>query len=549
MPDPHAGQPIVAAGEPLGSAPVCILVHGRNAAPQNILELIPRFGRSGFTFLAPAAADRTWYPLGFMADTAANEPKLSSALGMLKGLVEHVVAAGVPRSRIVLAGFSQGACLTSEFAVRHPARYGGVVAFTGGLIGPAGTTWNEAGRFDGTPIFLGSGDPDHHVPASRVRETAGVFTRMRASVTTRIYPGMGHLVSNDEIQVAQAVLDEVTRVTVLIGAGALESLARELDRRGWTRALVITTAGRATALDSIRATLGARIVDLSDHAAMHVPVDRVSETIALVEKHQPDVLVAVGGGSAIGLAKAVALRSTMTLPIVAVPTTYSGSEMTSIWGITEGEAKQTGRETRVAPQIVCYEPGLTASLPPHASAASGMNAMAHAIEALYASTAGRLASAAAEQAIRMLARALPTVVAEPADQEARARAQVGAHLAGVALQHAAMGLHHKLCHVLGGTFGLPHAETHAALLPHVVAFNAPAAPDAMARAAAALGADDAEGGLRNLNAVLGLRDTLGSLGLRESDIDRAAALATTTTYPNPRPVTEADVRAVLKSAL
>jgi predicted esterase len=206
--DPHAGQPVVEAGKPLGRAPAAaILVHGRNAGPPNILDLLPRLDRPGLTYLAPAAADRTWYPHSFMADVESNEPGLSSGLLVLAALVARAEAAGIPRSRVVLMGFSQGACLTAEFAIRHAARFGGVVLFSGGAIGPPGTTWDYPGRFDGTPVFLGCSDRDSHVPEIRVAETAELFRRMGADVTKRIYPGMGHLVNDDEIRVAQRILD------------------------------------------------------------------------------------------------------------------------------------------------------------------------------------------------------------------------------------------------------------------------------------------------------------------------------------------------------
>jgi phospholipase/carboxylesterase len=200
----------VTAGLPLGeSRAVMIMVHGRNAGPKNILELVPRLSREGFTYLAPAAADNTWYPYSFMADTAKNEPGLSSGLAMLDRLVVDLVGRGVHRDRIILLGFSQGACLTAEFAVRHPHRYGGVIIFSGGLIGPPGTAWNETGSFAGTPVFLGCSDVDGHVPKQRVTESAEVFGRMDANVTLRIYPGMGHLVSDDEISFGQAMMDDV----------------------------------------------------------------------------------------------------------------------------------------------------------------------------------------------------------------------------------------------------------------------------------------------------------------------------------------------------
>ena len=205
---PHEGQPVVEAGAPLGSAPgVVIMVHGRNAAPANILNLATRLERPALTYLAPAAAGRTWYPHSFMADIDSNEPGISSGIGVLESLVVRVEHAGIPRARIALLGFSQGACLIAEFAIRHPSRFGALGILSGGAIGPPGTTWPDRGTFDSTPAFLGCSDQDAHVPESRVRETADVFSRMGADVTLRIYPGMGHLVNDDEIAFAQRLLD------------------------------------------------------------------------------------------------------------------------------------------------------------------------------------------------------------------------------------------------------------------------------------------------------------------------------------------------------
>jgi alcohol dehydrogenase class IV len=337
-----------------------------------------------------------------------------------------------------------------------------------------------------------------------------------------------------------------SRVRVVFGAGVIERLGRELDALDIARPLLVTTAGRAQALTAVRQTIGDRLAGVCDRAALHVPIERVRDALGEIDRTAPDALIAVGGGSAIGLAKAAALER--PLPIVAVPTTYAGSEMTSIWGITDGDLKRTGRSANVAPRLVVYDPGLTLSLPAEVSAASGMNAIAHAVEAMYAAGAGPIAEAAADEAIRLLARALPAIVRRPDDVDARARALRGAHAAGVALELAAMGLHHKICHVLGGSFGLPHAATHAAVLPHVAAFNAPAVPEAMARVARALSADDAAAGLRDLNQSLGLTASLGSLGLREEDIDRAADLVTAAAYANPRPVTRDDVRMLLRQA-
>ena len=211
---PHAGQPVVAAGAPLAeAAAVALMVHGRNAGPEAILNLVPALDRRAnpraLAYLAPAAANRTWYPFSFLTEIAKNEPYLSSALSVLGALVGDLVAGGIRRDRIVLIGFSQGACLASEFVVRHAARYGGLIAFSGGLIGPPGTRWDYPGSLDGTPVFLGCSDVDAHVPAARVEESADVFARLGAAVTMRLYPGMGHLVSEDELAEAREILDAV----------------------------------------------------------------------------------------------------------------------------------------------------------------------------------------------------------------------------------------------------------------------------------------------------------------------------------------------------
>jgi predicted esterase len=208
--DPHAGQPLSIAGSPLGDAAVAVvLVHGRNASPANILDLVPRIGLSQVTYLAPAAAGRTWYPNTFLAETASNEPWLSSALAALGAVVARAEQAGIERSRIVLGGFSQGACLSAEFAIRHASRFGGIAVFSGGAIGPPGTSWDWPGHFEDTPVFLGCSDRDHHIPAVRVDETAAVFSRMGARVTKRLYPGLGHLVIDDEIDWLRTLLEEL----------------------------------------------------------------------------------------------------------------------------------------------------------------------------------------------------------------------------------------------------------------------------------------------------------------------------------------------------
>ena len=210
--EPHANQPVVYAGAPLDAADaVLIMVHGRNAAPRNILELIERFQRPRVACIAPAAAGGTWYPNSFMAPRASNEPGLSSAMAMLEALVTATIARGVPANKIVLLGFSQGACLTSEFVLRHPRRYGGVSIFSGGLIGVPGTSWDDVNAsLDGTPMFFGCSDIDGHIPKERVLESEAVFQRLGARVTRTLYPGMGHLVNDDEIHELQQMLDEAS---------------------------------------------------------------------------------------------------------------------------------------------------------------------------------------------------------------------------------------------------------------------------------------------------------------------------------------------------
>lgn len=207
-PDPHRGQDVLTSGAPLGQgAGVVVLVHGRNAGPRNILDLATRIDRPHVTWLAPAAADRTWYPLSFMAPRTQNEPWLTSALGALATAVESATAQGVPPGRIVLAGFSQGACLATEFVFRHPGQCGGLIALSGGLIGVAGTTWPDPAPHPGLPAFFGCSDIDVHVPWTRVAESAAVFEQAAADVDLRKYPGMGHLVNDDEVAAARLVLD------------------------------------------------------------------------------------------------------------------------------------------------------------------------------------------------------------------------------------------------------------------------------------------------------------------------------------------------------
>lgn len=269
--------------------------------------------------------------------------------------------------------------------------------------------------------------------------------------------------------------------------------------------------------------LGDRVAGIHDGAEMHVPIEGARKARAIAAELAADCAVAIGGGSTIGLGKAIALEA--PIPIIAIPTTYAGSEMTPIYGITEGGLKKTGRDVRVLPRSVVYDPDLTMTLPVGMSLVSGMNAIAHAAEGLYARDGNPVMSLMAEEGIRALAQGMPTLVEKPQDEEARARCLYGAWLCGTVLGNVGMALHHKLCHTLGGSFNLPHAETHTVVLPHALAYNSPAAPEAMARIAAAIGAPDAAVGLHRMAVELGVPTALRDLGLKEADLDRACEIA------------------------
>ena len=334
---------------------------------------------------------------------------------------------------------------------------------------------------------------------------------------------------------------------VVFGAGSLDRLGAEIDRLGLQRVLVLATPPQHGQADDVSRRLGHRAVGVHARAVMHVPVETARLACAEATRLGADGTVAIGGGSTIGLAKAIARD--LGLPIVAVPTTFAGSEMTPIWGLTEGGAKKTGRDPRVLPRLVIYDPVLTLTLPPSIAGPSGMNAIAHCVEALYAENANPVISLMAEEGIRALAASLPAVVAKGDDLAARATALYGAWLAGAALGAVGMALHHKLCHTLGGSFNLPHAETHTIILPHATAYNRAAAPEAMARIARALGGvGDPAAGLYDLARRIGAPAGLKEIGLGAADLDRAATLATTNPYFNPRPVTRDGVRALLEDA-
>jgi len=336
---------------------------------------------------------------------------------------------------------------------------------------------------------------------------------------------------------------------VVFGVGALAQLPDEVQRLGASKALVLCTPEQVDLAHKAADALGARSVGVYPKATMHVPIETAIAAREEAKRLGADCCVTIGGGSTTGLGKAIALEG--GLPIIGVPTTYAGSEMTPIWGLTEGGLKKTGRDRRVLPRTVIYDPLLTLTLPARLGATSGINAIAHCVEALYAPDANPIISMLAEDGIRALAKSLPVIARDSQNIEARSDAFYGAWLAGVSLGAVAMGLHHKLCHTLGGTFNLPHAETHTIVLPHAVGYNASGAPEAMRRVARALGshtATPAAGGLYDLAAQLDAPLALRDIGLGERDLDTAADLAVQNPYANPVPVTRDGVRALLQRA-
>jgi alcohol dehydrogenase class IV len=323
-------------------------------------------------------------------------------------------------------------------------------------------------------------------------------------------------------------------------------LEREVVQLGAERALVLCTREQRESAEQIAKILGSRAAGIYAEATMHVPIECARAARDEAERLGADCAISIGGGSTTGLAKAIALES--SLPIISIPTTYAGSEMTSIYGLTEGGVKRTGRDPRVLPRVVIYDPTLTTSMPIGLTAASGMNAIAHAAEGLYAQDANPVVSLMAEEGIRAMAAGLRRVILEPDNLEVRSQCLYGAWLCGIVLGSVGIALHHKLCHTIGGSFNLPHAETHTIVLPHSIAFNAPATPDAMHRIARALGSTSAATGLFELVRALKLPHSLREIGFQPEDIDKAAGLAMRNPYWNPRPFSQQDIRELLERA-
>ncbi|QIL80733.1 maleylacetate reductase [Diaphorobacter sp. HDW4A] len=341
---------------------------------------------------------------------------------------------------------------------------------------------------------------------------------------------------------------------VRFAAGSIDALKAEVQQLGARRAMVLCTPEQSALAEDVATRLGELAVSVYDKAVMHVPMETARAAQELARRLGVDCAVAVGGGSTIGLGKAIALDS--GLPIIAIPTTYAGSEMTPIFGLTEGGVKRTGKDVRVLPKTVIYDPLLTLSLPVGMSVTSAINALAHAAESLYAADGNPVMDLMAEEGIRSIARAVPLIAKDAANLSAREDALKGAWLCGAVLGNVGMALHHKLCHTLGGTFNLPHAPVHTVVLAHALAYNSAAAPEAMRRIALAMGVGEVEAknplaaaqAVFDLAAHNGAPTALKDIGMQRADLARARDLALQSQYPNPRPLEANAIDALLDNA-
>ncbi|WP_299779401.1 maleylacetate reductase [uncultured Roseobacter sp.] len=336
------------------------------------------------------------------------------------------------------------------------------------------------------------------------------------------------------------------QVRVRFGRAIRRDLASELERLGSRQAMILSTPQQSDLAFEASEVLGPLAAGVFSKATMHTPINVTEDALEHLRASRADCLVALGGGSTIGLGKALAYRT--DLPQITVPTTYAGSEATPILGQTEDGVKTTLSDPRVLPEVILYDPELVATLPVGMTVTSGLNAMAHAAEALYAENRTKETTNLAIEGLQALAEGLPKVVDAPGDLDAREMTQRGAWACGTVLGRVGMALHHKLCHTLGGSFDLPHAETHAIILPHAIAYNARAAARELEAITDVLGGKSAGQSLFGFAKTLGAPLALRDLGVSETDLDRAADLATRKPYPNPRPVTQNDIRALLQAA-
>lgn len=332
---------------------------------------------------------------------------------------------------------------------------------------------------------------------------------------------------------------------ILFGSGRSAEVSSAVESLGCRRTLVLSTPHQKADAEALSDRLGALSVGVFSGAVMHTPVDVTETALKVVKQTEADCVVSLGGGSTTGLGKAIAYRT--DLPQVVIPTTYAGSEVTPILGQTEGGRKTTVRHAKILPELVIYDPDLTLGLPVAMSVTSGLNAMAHAVEGLYAQDRNPVSTLMALDGLRAFRDSLPVLVKTPEDTDARAEALYGAWLCGTVLGTVGMALHHKICHTLGGSFDTPHAETHAVMLPHTAAFNAEAARTELSAATDLFGGSIG-GGLWDFAKSIGAPLSLKEFGLTEADLDRAAEIATENPYWNPRPIDLKSIRTLLQQA-
>jgi alcohol dehydrogenase class IV len=343
------------------------------------------------------------------------------------------------------------------------------------------------------------------------------------------------------------VYDSLPGRVVFAAGASRRRLVGELDGLGVRRVLLISTEHEKSLVEELAEPLGERVVGTFTGVRPHVPVEVARAATEEAPRTGADCLLCVGGGSTTGAAKAVALET--GLPIVAVPTTYAGSEMTPVYGLTENYRKTTGKSMKVLPKVVVYDPELTYSLPDFITGPSAINALAHCVEAFYAPGTSPISTLMAEEGIRAISQGLPDAVLNPEGKEGRSKTLYGAYLSGAAFAVAGSGIHHKICHVLGGAYDLPHAEIHTVVLPHATAFNRDEIPEVMARIAGALGRDDAAEGIYELAKEIGAPLSLEEIGMKRDDLDEAVGLCVEAApEDNPRKVDEAGMRGILEAA-
>ncbi|MCJ1431812.1 hypothetical protein MMC27_001167 [Xylographa pallens] len=333
---------------------------------------------------------------------------------------------------------------------------------------------------------------------------------------------------------------------VIFGSGSLKKLPDEVARLNLKAPLLLSTPQQIEQAESLKAILNGKVAGLFTEATMHTPSHITDKALEYAKEQKADSVISIGGGSTIGLGKAISIRT--GLSHICIPTTYAGSEMTPILGETAEGQKKTRSDPKILPGTVIYDVDLTMTLPPALSATSGVNAIAHAVEALYARNTNPIMCLLAQEGIKALAEALPDIIQDPSSQAARSKALYGAWLCGTCLGSVGMALHHKLCHTLGGSFNMPHAETHTIVLPHALSYNAPKIPEAMKQLALALPESDGDAikGLNVLLAKLKVKRGLQDFGMKEADIDKAADIAVSNPYWNPREIEKGPIRELIR---